>query len=321
MPILKSLTSREVLKELARAEFLVASTRTQKSRVRAELERLFRDSLPGDAEPEGLQLPDFDLDQDSDADLMEATSADLLRVDHKHRLKKVRLSRKRRERRRKLASLQDLHRDNRKPFDSTYGEESLPLVGLDAPPERTFLALREQLREFIQRAGDPELPAQLPGPKVGKAPVDLEGLAPRSARRSSGTSSWRWTSGGCAKSSTSRCSSSARPSSTTAGCTSTSLASRRAVTGSSDSTTSPTVSGRPIRRAVRRVRKSRRARTTKAGRTTKTGRKARPRRLRRPLRTAGPPPPPLLRKRRHSSRLTPGQRLGVVPATARSTQG
>ncbi len=170
---MKSQTSKAALHSLDLTEFLVTSTRTQKPRVSAKLAEIFRPPEGG----EGAPAPDWDLVQESHAVRLETSAADVRRTDKVHRVNKVKLSDERRKRRKLVGKLTTRHRDLRSSFAGTYGKESLPLVGLDATPERRFVAVREQQLEFLERMRNPDLASRLPEPRGGQAPLDLTALA------------------------------------------------------------------------------------------------------------------------------------------------
>ena len=171
-----SQTSQAALYSLDQADFLIDSTRTHKSFVSAKLDPLFRVTPLGDG-GEGVSTPDWDQVQDSNANLLEAKSAELRRADQAHRVNLVKSSQLRRERRQRITDLKNWHRDLRKTFEGTYGADALPLVGLDAPPKIRFRAFQEQVMEVVERMRDPDLARRLPPPRAGQKPVDLESVA------------------------------------------------------------------------------------------------------------------------------------------------
>ena len=173
---MSSQTSKAALHSLDRTEFLVMSTRIQKPSVSGELAEIFRPVLP-QGEGESPRMPDWDALQETHALLLETSAAEVRRTDQAHRLNKVRLSELRRGRRLLVAALKTRHRDLRSSFSGTYGKEALPLVGLDAPPERRFVAVREQQLEVLERMRDPQLTSQLPAPRSGQAALDLTAIA------------------------------------------------------------------------------------------------------------------------------------------------
>ena len=173
---MNSQTSKAALKSLDLTEFLVMSTRTQKPNVSARLTQVFHPAVSR-AEGEGVSAPDWDQVQESHAGLLESSAAEVRRTDKVHRLNKVKLSEMRRRRTTLVGALKTRHRDLRSSFSGTYGREALPLVGLDAPPERRFVAIREQQLEVLERLRDPDLVSRLPEPRAGQAALDLAALA------------------------------------------------------------------------------------------------------------------------------------------------
>ncbi len=171
-----SQTSKAALRSLDRTEFLVMSTRTQKPNVSIRLTQVFIPALTG-ADGEVAPTTDWDLVQESHAGLLETSAAEVQRTDKAHRVNKVKMSEMRRKRRKLVAGLTSRHRDLRSSFTGTYGKDALPLVGLDATPERRFLAVREQQLEILERLRDPELASRLPEPRGGQAALDLTALA------------------------------------------------------------------------------------------------------------------------------------------------
>ena len=169
---MKSQTSKAALKSLDRTEFLVMSMRTHQPNVSARLTEAF-ERIGG----AGAPAPDWDLVQESHAALLEASATEVRRTDQVYRLTRVKLSEMRRDRRELVGKLKTRHRDLRKSFNGTYGEDALPFVGLDAAPERRFVAFREQQLEVLERMRDPELAARLPAPRAGQAAPDLLALA------------------------------------------------------------------------------------------------------------------------------------------------
>ncbi len=170
---MSSQTSKTALYSLDRTEFLVSSIRTHQPNASPRLAEVYATTGGG----AGVPAPDWDLLQESHAALLEASAAEVRRTDQVYRVKKVKLSDLRRARRVLVKTLKQEHRDVRNSFTGTYGKESLALVGLDAPPERRFVAFREQQLETLERMRDPELAAMLPAPRAGQAALDLPALA------------------------------------------------------------------------------------------------------------------------------------------------
>ncbi len=171
---MKSQTSKAALKSLDLTEFLVMSARTQKPTVSSRLAAIF---LPASPDGEGASVPDWDLVQESHAVLLETSAGKVRHTDQVHRHNKVKLSEARRSRRKLVWKLKIRHRDLRSSFTGTYGKDALPLVGLDAPPELRFVAIREQQLEVLERMRNPELAARLPEPRAGQKALDLTELA------------------------------------------------------------------------------------------------------------------------------------------------
>ncbi len=173
---MNSQTSKAALKSLDLTEFLVMSTRIQKPSVSGELVQVFRPVIP-EGESAGIPMPDWDGLQESHALILEASATEVRRADQAHRINKVTMTERRRKRRKLVGNLKTRHRDLRSSFSGTYGKEALALVGLDAPPERRFVAVREQQLEILERLRDGELASQLPEPRSGQAPLDLAAIA------------------------------------------------------------------------------------------------------------------------------------------------
>ncbi len=171
---MKSQISRAALKLLEMTEFLVTSVRNLKSTAVAHLGEVFQDLLAGAGAP---PAPDWSAVQDFNLALLTASAAEVQRTDRDHRHNRVRDRQLRRQRRHLVRVLKAGYRDLRQSFTGTYGEDALPLVGLDAPAEKRYLAVREQMREVIARMLDSELAARLPATRAGQAPIDLEALA------------------------------------------------------------------------------------------------------------------------------------------------
>ena len=178
---MSSLTTRETLQMFEKTEFAITSTTTQKATVTAEL----TEALGGDlTAPDGttVAMPDWDAVQTYHAALLERSAEEVRKADQDHRLNRVNVSQVRQKRRQLAGGLKRRHRDLRKSFTGTYGEEALPLVGLDAPPAKAFLAIREQQLETVERMRDPELASQLPEPRSGQEALNLVTLADRAEK-------------------------------------------------------------------------------------------------------------------------------------------
>lgn len=174
--LMPSQTSKAALKSVDKSEFVIASTRTQNPIVSAALDQLFGGTPPG-GDGQAGSTPEWQEVQESHAALLDRWTREVRRADEAHRVNLVKASQLRRQRRETTNGLRRQHRDLRKSFDGTYGPEALPLVGLDAPPERRFVAVREQLRDVVTRMRNPELASQLPAPRAGQPPLDLQQLA------------------------------------------------------------------------------------------------------------------------------------------------
>ena len=169
-------TSKAALRELERNEFLVTSIRTEQPTVSLRVSQTVHEVL-ADGEGEPPPAPDWDLLQQHHIALLEASAAEVRRTDRVHRLNLVRDRRLRQDRREQVTVLRSGHNDLRQSFTGTYGEKALPFVGLDAAAEYTFLPLREQMVEVLDRMRDPDLAARLPAPRSGQSPIVLGPLA------------------------------------------------------------------------------------------------------------------------------------------------
>ncbi len=168
--------NRTVLKQLEKTEFLVVSGKTQKPTVNDRLAKLELGTA-GDGSGGALPAPDWNQLQEWGIAALENSAAEIKRTDRDHRKVRVRLSDARRDRDRKVERIAGGHRALRQSFTGTYGEPSLPLVGLDALPARRLVAVREQMREVVGRMRDPQLAAGLPEPLAGQKPIELETVA------------------------------------------------------------------------------------------------------------------------------------------------
>ncbi len=177
---MKSQISRAALHSMDLTEYLIMSMRIYKPNVSIGLTGIFGPPAgdgTGDGTGDGVPAPDWDQVQESYIGLLETSAKEVRRLDQVHRLNKVKLSEGRYQRARLVDELRIRHRDLRKSFSGTYGEDALPLVGLDAPPEDRYLAVREQQLETLERMRDPELSSRLPATRAGQAAFDLTALA------------------------------------------------------------------------------------------------------------------------------------------------
>ncbi len=167
--------SKAALKLLGKTEFLVTSIKNLKTTAGIQLGVIFHEIL-STVEGEPPHEPDWNVVQDCNLVLLEASGAEVRRTDRAYRRDRVRDRQLRRDRRDHVGQLKEGHRDLRQSFSGTYGDQALPLVGLDAPLDRRFLAIREQMQEVVERMLDPELAGKLPDPRAGQAAIDLEAL-------------------------------------------------------------------------------------------------------------------------------------------------
>jgi len=168
--------SRAALKLLEKTEFLVTSMRNLKTTAIVELGVIFHEILstvPGEVPP----APDWDALQEGNLAMLEASAEEVRRTDRAYRRDRVRDRQLRRDRRDHVRRLKQGHRDLRQSFTGTYGDQALPLVGLDAPLDRRFLAVREQMLEVVERMLDADLAGKLPAPRAGQSAIDLVTLA------------------------------------------------------------------------------------------------------------------------------------------------
>lgn len=171
-----SQTTVATLRSLDLGEYVITSTRTQKPEVSGELGHLFLKVVPDDRQSE-VTVPDWDQIQEANASLLECSLANVRDKDQAHRLNQVTWDQMRADRKTLIDDLRDQHRGLRLIVTGTYGADALPLVGLDAPPEVRMVAVREQALELLERLREPRLAAQLPAPRTGVAPLDLEAIA------------------------------------------------------------------------------------------------------------------------------------------------
>jgi len=170
-----SQTSEEALQRVDKSEFVVMATRTHNASVSGALTNLFGGTPSIEGQP--AFVTDWQTVQESHAGLLGHWTGEVRRTDEVHRVNLVKVSQLRRNRRGTVGGLQRYHRDLRKSVDGTYGPEALALVGLDSPPKRRFVAVREQLREVVTRMRNPELASQKPAPRAGLPSLDFEQLA------------------------------------------------------------------------------------------------------------------------------------------------
>ncbi len=170
-----SQTSKAALEGLRQAEWLASSTAVQKPKVSAALHELYG-STQGDA-ADNPAPADWNVVQDSNIVLLNRSAGNLRQADQAHRENLVVLKKLRRRRQRMVAGFKGRIRDERKSFGGTYTEEALADLRLDAPPARTYLAIREQLLEFRERLQDPATPDKLPDPLPGHLTIELQPIA------------------------------------------------------------------------------------------------------------------------------------------------
>ena len=165
--------TQQALRALSRTEFVVMSTRTQRTTVSDELSRKF---APVVVEGETPPMPDWEALQDFHAGLLERSAAEVRQTDQQHRANKAVISGYRRQRQTLVGGLKVQYRDLRKSVEGAYGEAGLVAFGIESPPPRRFVAVHEQMRELLALVHDPEFPALLPELKAGQTPTDLQKL-------------------------------------------------------------------------------------------------------------------------------------------------
>jgi len=173
---MSSNSTRDTVLSLDKTEYLGASTRTHMPTVSPRLAEVYS-VLPPSGEGEGPRNLDFDGWQGSNADLLDYSSRNVRETSHAYRVAKVKVFEIRRRRDENGQDLRGHHRSLKKRFLAGYEEEDLDLVALESPPSPRIADLREQSRDFVERARDPELPAKLRGPKTPTAALDFPALA------------------------------------------------------------------------------------------------------------------------------------------------
>lgn len=169
-------TNKTALNQMEKTEFLVASARTQKPTVTDRLAKISPE-LFGEGFGEAPPAPDWNQLQEWGIAALESSAQEMRRADRAHRKSRDRLGKARSDRNEKLQQLSTGHRALRQSFTGTHGPAALPLVGLDAVPARGLKAAREQMREVVGRMRDPRLTAELPEPRAGQKPIELESVA------------------------------------------------------------------------------------------------------------------------------------------------
>ncbi len=167
-------TYKKALKHLEKIEFLIASARTWKPTVNV---RLGNGGEGSAAQTSPTGPPDWNHVQDWCIAELEGSAESLRGADRVHREQRVFVQQARLDRDRRLSELESGQRALRRSFSGTYGQASLPLLGLDAEPARALLAAREQIRGIVDRMRDPEMAASLSKPRAGQAPIALQPLA------------------------------------------------------------------------------------------------------------------------------------------------
>lgn len=165
--------SKSAVRSLDKAEFVVHSTRTVQPSVTAKLQNVFSPLRGG--EGEGTPTPDWDVAQEANAALLTHASREVRQTDEVYRAEQVKVSEVGRERRSQVDLFLSVYRDLRKSFEGTYGEDALPLVGLDAVPARSIPAVREQAAKVVDRMRSPDLIARLV-PRPGQKHLEIEEL-------------------------------------------------------------------------------------------------------------------------------------------------
>lgn len=173
---MSSQSNRETVLSLDKAEYLGASTKTHMPTVSPKLDEVYG-MLPPRGEGEGPRTHDWDGLQGDNADLLDHSSRNVRSTSHAYRVAKVRVFEIRRRRDAKGTDLRQHHRSLKKRFLAGYDEDDLDLVALELPPSPRIADLREQCRDFVERARDPELPAKLRGPKTPTAALEFPALA------------------------------------------------------------------------------------------------------------------------------------------------
>ncbi len=171
-----SQTSKAALKQLQKTTHLVASIRTQQSIVNTRLATELAE-IPGNDAADAPDVPDWQHLQGWAIHSLDASADDVRRTDRTYRHHRVQRDQLRGERNTLVGGMSKDLRKVRKTISGVYGNEALPLVGLDAVPARGFLALREQVRTMIASMRDPRMVAELPQPLASQSPLELAALA------------------------------------------------------------------------------------------------------------------------------------------------
>lgn len=166
---------KKTLIELDRAEYLVNSIETQMPTVSPELETVY--GTPSQGAGEGTPRTDWNGVQQENADLVKRAVQDTLGLTQNYRVSKVRVTQAIEQRDETASDLTGRHRQLRTSVRGTYTPSALALVGLDEPPVRPLLGVREQSRDVVVHMRHPEFQAKIGEPVAEQEPLNFEKLA------------------------------------------------------------------------------------------------------------------------------------------------
>lgn len=173
---MSSLTTKETIVLLDKAEYLGTTIRTHKARVTSKLDAVY-DGLPAGDGGEGAQRVDWGQVQDSNAGLLETAVQDTRDAGHVHRLNKVKVSQLRQHRNAVIVDIRDRYNSLQLAVTAAYGPDKLEVVGLDAPLVKKYLGVREQCLELVERFRSPDVLERLGEPRANQPPLATNELA------------------------------------------------------------------------------------------------------------------------------------------------
>ena len=146
---------------LDRGEYLSTTIRTQKGETTGALNDVYGVLPPRDGQTEGPRQFNWDQAQEDNIDLVDNAVLGVQEASKSHRGTKILVAGEFRNRAKVAKVLRNHHRSMQQIIQGCCGEEGLKLVGLDVPPTRRKLGVREQYGLIYRQMGHPALPDKL----------------------------------------------------------------------------------------------------------------------------------------------------------------
>lgn len=176
---MSSKSNQEILTTLDRGEYLATTIRTQKPETTVALDGIFGMLPPRAGQAEGPRQFNWDQAQEDNIDLIDDGILATQEASKAHRGTKILVSEEFRNRGKFAKVLSNHHRSMQQIIKGSCGEEGLKLVGLDVPPVRPKLGVREQYGLVHRLMRNPSLPgklAEFAQSHSGGSPPDVPGF-------------------------------------------------------------------------------------------------------------------------------------------------